>query len=103
MNLKKDFGKRLKEIRQQKNFTQFQLAELSGIDEKHLSYIERGGSFPKADLIEKFAQILNVDICDFFNFQHLKQKQELISEITNKLQNTDYKQLQYFYKIIMDF
>lgn len=103
MDLKKDFGKRLKEIRKQNNLTQFQLAELSGIDEKHLSYIERGGSFPKSDVIEKFAQILNVEVCEFFKFQHLKPKQELISEIYEKIQEVDYEQLQYFYKIIMSF
>ena len=101
MNLKKDFGKRLKEIRQQNNMTQFQLAELSGIDEKHLSYIERGGSFPKSDLIEKFAKILNIDVCDFFNFYHLKTKEELISEINKRLQNAAYEEVQTFYKIMM--
>lgn len=32
MSLKKDFGKRLKEIRQKCGFTQFQLAEMAEID-----------------------------------------------------------------------
>ena len=103
MNLKQKFGQRLKEIRQTKNMTQFQLAELVGIDEKHLSYIERGGSLPKADLIEKFAQVLNVDETDFFKFEHLKSKQELLDVIIQKLQNSSYKDIQHFYKILIDY
>lgn len=51
MNLKKDFGKRIKELRCKKGITQYQLAELVGIDPKHISHIETGRSFPKADLI----------------------------------------------------
>ncbi len=65
MSLKKDFGKRLKEIRQKRGFTQFQLAEMAEIDAKHMSHIETGRSFPKADLIEKFANILNVEYNTF--------------------------------------
>ena len=55
MNIKKDFGLRIKELRNKKRITQYQLAELVGIDPKHMSHIETGRSFPKADLIEKFA------------------------------------------------
>ena len=56
MNLKKDFGKRLKELRTQKGITQYQLAEMSGIDPKHMSHIETGRSFPKADLMKDLRQ-----------------------------------------------
>ena len=103
MSLKKDFGNRLKEIRKQKKLTQFQLAELSGIDEKHLSYIECGGSFPKADLIEKFAEILEIEPSILFDFKHFKTKKELIKEINTKLQTLSEKEIQYFYKLIMEY
>jgi len=52
MSLKKDFGKRLKEIRTKRGLTQFKLAEIVEIDAKHMSLIETRRSFPKADLIE---------------------------------------------------
>ena len=51
MNIKKDFGQRIKELRNKKGITQYQLAEMTGIDPKHMSHIETGRSFPKADLI----------------------------------------------------
>lgn len=39
MSLKKDFGLRLKELRNKKGITQYQLAELVDIDPKHISHI----------------------------------------------------------------
>lgn len=100
MNLKKDFGLRIKELRMSKGITQYKLAEIVEIDPKHLSHIETGRSFPKADLIEKMANALDVDYTQFFNTKHLKDKKELL-ERTNKLLNcaTD-EQLQLFYKIL---
>ena len=103
MSFKKDFGNRLKEIRKKKHFTQFQLAEMSNIDEKHLSYIECGGSFPKADLIEKFAKILKIEPSELFEFAPQKPKSEIIKEITKKLETSSDKELRYFYKIIMEY
>ncbi len=103
MSLKKAFGKRLKEIRQQKKLTQFQLAELANVDEKYISHIERGGSFPRADLLEKFAEILDIDISEFFELKAFKDKKQLISEILNKLNNSSEKEIRYFYKLIMEY
>lgn len=103
MNFKKDFGSRLKELRKQRNLTQSQLAELCNIDEKHLSYIECGGSFPKADLIEKIAEILKIEPTELFVFSHQKNKKELINEITKKLEISNVRELQYFYKVIMEY
>ena len=102
MSLKKDFGKRLKEIRQKSGLTQFQLAEKAEIDAKHMSHIETGRSFPKADLIEKFANILNVEYNTFFNIKHMKSREEIISEIKFLLDNTDDKKLGLVYRLIMD-
>ena len=36
MNIKKEFGLRIKEVRNKKGITQYQLAELVGIDPKHI-------------------------------------------------------------------
>lgn len=103
MSLKKFFGKRLKEIRKQKKVTQFQLAELANIDEKHVSNIERGGNFPRAELLEKFAEILGVEVYEFFQVDHFKTKQELIDSIIQKLNNSTEKEIRKFYKFIMDY
>lgn len=67
-----------------------------------MSHIETGRSFPKADLIEKFANILNVEYNTFFNIKHMKSREEIISEIKLLLDNTDDKKLGLIYRLIMD-
>ena len=101
MDLKREFGLRLKEIRQSKKITQEILSEIVEIDPKHLSHIETGKSFPKADLIERFAKALNVDYTVFFETEHIKNKQLIVSEINKFLCMADTKQLQKIYKIIL--
>ena len=86
MDLKKSFGARLKELRKIKKMTQFELAEKVGIDEKHLSHIETGRSFPKAVLIERLAQILGVNLDEMFNFNSQLTREQILT--TPKNQNS---------------
>ena len=53
MDNKKLLGKRIKEIRKQKNLTQEQLAELIQIETGSLSAIESGRHFPSLPTLEK--------------------------------------------------
>lgn len=57
MDNKKLLGKRIKEIRKQKNLTQEQLAELIQIETGSLSAIESGRHFPSLPTLEKFQQL----------------------------------------------
>lgn len=100
MNIKKDFGLRIKELRNKKGITQYQLAELVGIDPKHMSHIETGRSFPKTDLIEKFANALDIEYQEFFQTEHLNSKDFIIKKITTIINNLSEKELQFIYKII---
>ena len=100
MNLRKSFGKRLKEVRSKANITQSELAEKTGIDAKHISCIETGHSFPKADLIEKFSQELDIEIPDLFNLNYLKSKDDLINEINTLLSSASEDDTKRIYKII---
>ena len=100
MNLKKDFGLRLKELRTKKGITQYQLAEMAGIDPKHMSHIETGRSFPKADLIEKLALALDVDYSELFKIEHLYEREYLLDKINRFLQKSSDEDLKIFYKFI---
>lgn len=102
MSIKKEFGQKLKEIRTKKRITQFQLAEKVGIDAKHMSHIETGRSFPKADLIERLAAALSVDYNEFFKTEHLKDKTSIIQEINNILATTSEDELRKIYRIIFN-
>ena len=100
MNIKKDFGLRIKELRNKKGITQYQLAEMAGIDPKHISHIETGRSFPKADLIEKFANALEIDYTELFKTQHLDDRKIILKKLGSYLENASDTDLQVIYKLI---
>ena len=83
--MKKLFGKRIKELRLRKNYTQEMLAELLGIGERNLSKIECGVNFVSAETLENLSKALNVSYKDLFDFEHLEtvavKKDELLLSI----------------------
>ncbi|MER3497319.1 MAG: transcriptional regulator [Chitinophagaceae bacterium] len=62
----KKFGKRLKELRLQKNFTQEQLAWEAGIKPMHVSKIERGIINKSLSHILALAKALKIQPSEFF-------------------------------------
>ena len=68
--LREKFGKRLRQIRRYKDITQEQLAEQVGVSVKFISNIERGEGAPSFETIEKLAEILQVEVMDFFDFRN---------------------------------
>lgn len=61
---KNSFGQKLKQIRKAKNLTQETLAELAGINEKHISKIETGVYFPTYNTLNKILNALNLKVED---------------------------------------
>ena len=61
---KNSFGQKLKQIRKAKNLTQEALAELAGINEKHISKIETGVYFPTYNTLNKILNALNLKVED---------------------------------------
>lgn len=103
MKLKKDFGKQLKEIRKSKKLTQEQLAELVNVDTKHISFLETGRNFPSADLLEKLKNVFDIEYSDLFDFKNSKDKQNEISRINNLLNNMTLKQINFVYKLVLEY
>ena len=66
MHLKELFGQNLKKLRKTKKMTQAYLAEKVDVEPKHISCIENGLAFPSALLIEKFANVFNVETYELF-------------------------------------
>ena len=54
----------LKNARKQANLKQSELAELTGISEKHLSKIETGKNYPSLDNFLKMIEVLNISLDD---------------------------------------
>jgi len=61
MNIRLGVGKKIRELRNKRGFTQEEFSELAGIDYKYFQRIE-GKNPPalKIDTIEKFAKVLKV-------------------------------------------
>ena len=55
-----DIGKIIKEGRQQKRFTQYQLAEMVGVDPSTVSRWENNEKTPSGDTLIKMANLLNI-------------------------------------------
>ena len=53
------FGKKIKRLRHNMNLTQFALGELANINQRQVTLIESGKSFPSLKTIIKFADIFS--------------------------------------------
>lgn len=82
-------GARIKELRKSRAMSQEQLAEKIDVDPKHLSRIEVGRGYPSLDALENIANVLNVDMKDFFEFQHLNTADEVEKAVDSLLKSAD--------------
>lgn len=62
---KKIIGEKFKQHRKQMGLTQFQLAELVGLNEKQISRIEAGQNYPTYITFAKLIQVLQINISEF--------------------------------------
>lgn len=62
---KEFIGKVIQTFRKNANIKQSELAEKTGISEKHLSKIETGKNFPSLDNFLKMAEVLSFKLSDF--------------------------------------
>lgn len=93
-------GLRIKELRTAKNIKQCELADMLNMERSNLTRIENGKQRPTDENLEKIANILDVEIKELFDYNHIKPKQELINSIQSMLNNLEEKELQYIYKTI---
>jgi len=71
MSLRRNFGKRLQQIRKYKGFTQAQLAEAMDLSVEMISNMERGINGPSFDTLEKLSAILKVQVHELFLFNEI--------------------------------
>jgi transcriptional regulator with XRE-family HTH domain len=67
-SLREQFGQRIKAIRQGKEMSQEQFAELLGISVDFLSLIERGINAPSFENLEVFSTQLGIPVSELFMF-----------------------------------
>jgi len=97
--LKLLLGRRIKELRKNKNIKQEELAEIINIAARNLSNIETGKCFPSPENMEKIASALNCKVKDLFDFEHQQDNKDLYNEILSRLKPVSRERLQDLYKI----
>lgn len=80
-NLKKRLGKRIQELRLKNGLKQATLAEKVNLAHKSQSCIETGKNYPSAEVVEKYAKALNVDVAEILDIEHIKSTKELIESM----------------------
>lgn len=99
-SLKENLGHRIQQIRKSKGITQEKLAEMIELDTPNLSNIETGKRFLSAETLEKIIKALNVKASELFDFDHINTKEILIKYINDILNESDLKDLEYYYRLI---
>ncbi len=96
MDKKQVFGRRFKEIRKKFGYTQDKMAEIAGIEPQSISKIESGKNFPLLSNLEKIANNLEINLEDFFCYEHKYSEDELrndLNDIFDKLSHDDKERL----------
>lgn len=88
MDIKKQLGKRIREIRKKKGYTQEKLAELINIEPPSLSYIETGKFAPAVETLQKISEILETDIWEFYYFEN-RTHEDMVREITEAMKEDE--------------
>lgn len=100
MDNKKLLGKRIKEVRKNRNLTQEELAEKVNIDITTLSGIESGRHFPSLVTLEKIAKILDVALTTLFDYNHLISTDEMRNFIENNMNLFSDDDIKFIYKLL---
>ena len=69
-NVTELFGARIRELRKAQGLTQDQLADFLGVEQKYISLIEHGKSYPSLDRLMRIAEVLQVPLPNLFDFTH---------------------------------
>ena len=100
MDNKKKLGKRIKELRKQRGLTQEQVAEKIQLEQNTISIIESGRNFPTLVTLEKIANVLQVELSDFFNYETSEDTEIIKKSLEIKFQSLSDNQIKQVYKYI---
>lgn len=100
MDNKKKLGLKIKELRKRKGLTQEGLAELIQMEQNSISVMESGRNFPTLGTLEKIAQVLDVNLSDFFNYDYIEDIDVIKASTEDIISKMDDKQLRQLFKYV---
>lgn len=95
-------GKKIKELRKCKRFTQSELAWKIGLSPNYIGLIERGKKKPSLDTLLKIAEVFEVSPSVFFeDFKYqLPEEDVLIKKISSILKESSEEEKKVIYQIV---
>lgn len=101
IEMKKNIGTRIKNIRSSKDLTATNLAKLSFISQSYLSDIETGRTLPSLDTLVDICNALEISLSDFFS-DSSNLSSDILRLINNvqKLEDYEIKELANFIEAI---
>ena len=85
MGIKKELGKKIKNLRINRGFTQDKLSEMVNISQRALSSIELGDNFVTAETLDKLLTALETTPEELFATNNVKEPAELIKSINRNI------------------
>ncbi|SOC25567.1 DNA-binding XRE family transcriptional regulator [Alloalcanivorax xenomutans] len=76
-NPKQLIGQRISTLRRARHLTQNDLAEGVGVDGRHISRLETGKYFPSLDTLVTMAEVLGVELQEFFLFPSVETESQM--------------------------
>lgn len=80
MNLSESVGKRIREYRKKKSWTQEQLAEAASLHYSYIGGVERGDRNISLETLEKIVSALDIPAGELFRPEEVLDKQSLLDE-----------------------
>ena len=93
------FGKKIKALRNNLNVTQFTLGEMADVNQRQITLIESGKSFPSLKTLVKFSKIFNCKLKDLFSFENLQDDKILKSELSEIIEKSNSQKIKTLYTI----
>lgn len=93
-------GKRIKELRKQRGFTQEYLAEKLKIEPRQLSKLETGKHYPSFETILALLETFEITFEELVSYNHLDENIDFKKQIKTEIEKVDDEEAAYIYKII---
>ena len=102
MDIKKLLGKKIKQYRILRGYSQEKLVELLNISQRTLSGIECGNNFLTSQTMDKILEVLKISPDEIFYVEYLKSPKEKINELVEEIKKLeqDEQTLQIVYKVV---
>jgi transcriptional regulator with XRE-family HTH domain len=97
-----NLGKTIRQIRRQRKMTQEDLAEIAGVNVKHLGEVERGKGNPTLQFLLKIAGALGTEMNDLFVASPAQEDKTsfTLGEIYNLIRKLDQTRIEKLHKIL---